>query len=115
MKLSDLKGQRPAGHPLLRRGPHGKPLLEKEQVWAEVGTHLLWVVVSLKPRSHSGAYHHHVWLRLYGAGSKRFPHREISEQTLRAGMCVWEDTLPQRPDDPANTDDEMPPPFPPAA
>lgn|GEM_PF-2986476 len=91
-RMVDLDGQRPEGHPELRRGPRGGVIAEVDQVWVGLSTDLLWVVTHLDPFQHLGTYRSHVWLYPYKAPDRRYG-LDISEKTLRESHKVWEDMV----------------------
>jgi hypothetical protein len=90
-RLVHLGGRSPHGHPPLKRGPRGKVLLAKRQVWVMLHNDELWTVFHIEDSRHSGTFPHHVWLRRYRSRGICFI--ELAEQSLRAGMRVWEDAV----------------------
>jgi len=98
-RYKDEQRVRPVGHPLLKRGPRGKALLDRNQVWVEGHTNKLWVVMNYEDGLQYGTYTHRVWLRPYDARERRGEKRsrELSELTLRSIMRVWEDAFDSDP------------------
>ncbi len=98
-RFKEERWARPVGHPPLRRGPRGKALLDRNQVWVEECTDKFWVIMDYKDGLQCGTYTHRIWLRPYDA-RERFQERrsrELAELTLRATMRVWEDALASNP------------------
>ena len=85
MRLGDLSGERPKGHPKLRFGPRGRVFLAPRQVWVMLHTQELWVIRRCDDQLNPGKYEVH--LSRYGSTHIEL---SISEAGLRSSMRVWE-------------------------
>jgi hypothetical protein len=92
-RVVDFKDGPPREHPLVKRGPRGRPLVAKNQIWVSGGTGELFIVTRVEPNVCPGFYHCVVYYKSYrGKRGEEFDNCS-AELSFRQNFQVWEDHL----------------------